>query len=211
MDCISGMNAGIYENFGYTDWRLPNRKELRSLVDYSQYNPAIPEGYLFTNVQSSYYWSSTYNTSGVYSDNAWLINIGDGRVNDDDKSYHIHYVWPVRGGLSRVSTAITLSSFTAIPKNKEVIIQWSTETEIDNAEFNIYRATIEDGEYTKINDSLIPAQGSSTQGARYKYIDSGLKNGKIYYYKLEDVDLNGVTTMHEVAKATPRWIYSFFK
>ena len=67
----------------------------------------------------------------------------------------------------------------------------------------------ENGNYIKINASLIPAKGSSTQGASYEFIDSGLRNGKTYYYKLEDIELNGKSTMHGPATATPRlfsWI-----
>jgi len=104
-------------------------------------------------------------------------------------------------------TAITIASFTAKPLNGEVVLEWSTETEIDNAGFNLYRATAEDGEYDKINNALIPAQGSTTQGTTYEFIDSGLRNGKTYYYKLEDIDLNGTATMHGPVKATPRWRY----
>ena len=59
LDYVAGMNAGTYPNFGYTDWRLPNVNELRSLIDNSRYNPALPSGHPFTNVQSYYYWSST--------------------------------------------------------------------------------------------------------------------------------------------------------
>jgi uncharacterized protein DUF1566 len=43
---------------GHTDWRLPNAKELSSLVDDSTYHPAINTAY-FPNVQLTYYWSST--------------------------------------------------------------------------------------------------------------------------------------------------------
>ena len=86
-----------------------------------------------------------------------------------------------------------------------VIILWNTEAEIDNAGFNIYRSTAEDGEYEKINDALISAQGSPTQGASYTFIDSGLRNGKTYYYKLEDIDNNGISTFHGAVKAVPRW------
>ena len=70
------------------------------------------------------------------------------------------------------NTLIALSSFTATPKNKEVILEWKTESEIDNAGFNLYRSESENGEYMKINTSLIPAQGSSTQGASYEFIDT---------------------------------------
>jgi len=104
------------------------------------------------------------------------------------------------------ATLISLSSFTATPSNKEVTIAWSTESETDNAGFNIYRSESEDGEYVQINGSLIPAQGSSTQGAAYEFMDNGLKNGTIYYYRLEDMDLNGASTYHGPVKATPRLI-----
>ena len=52
--------------------------------------------------------------------------------------------------------------------------------------------------------SLIPAQGSSTQGASYEFVDTDVKNRKTYYYKLEDIDLNGTSTMHGPVSATPR-------
>jgi len=103
-------------------------------------------------------------------------------------------------------TAIELSSFTAAPKAGKVILQWSTESEIDNAGFNIYRAESNVGNYVKINDALISAQGSSTQGAAYDYIDTNVQNRKTYFYKLEDTDLNGKPTMHGPVSAMPRLI-----
>jgi hypothetical protein len=107
-------------------------------------------------------------------------------------------------------TVINLSSFTATPKAGKVILQWNTESEIDNAGFNIYRAESEDGEYVKINDFLIPSQGSSTQGASYDFIDDAVQNRKTYYYKLEDIDLNDNSTMHGPVSATPRWFWGIF-
>ena len=101
------------------------------------------------------------------------------------------------------TTLIQLAYFQAIPGNGQVTLKWSTESETDNAGFNLYRATAEDGEYKIINSALIAAEGSSTQGASYEYTDTGLRNGKTYYYKLEDIDLNGRSTMHEAASATP--------
>ncbi len=47
---------------GYGDWRLPNSKELFSLVDRSQSDPALPAEHPFTNIQpdvGDLYWSST--------------------------------------------------------------------------------------------------------------------------------------------------------
>jgi len=107
---------------------------------------------------------------------------------------------------------VELSSFKAVPGNARGTVTWTTDSEIDNAGFNIYRAESKNGEYSKINDSLITAEGSATVGASYSYIDEGLQNRKIYYYKLEDVDLNGATEMHEqVCGTMPLFIYSFFE
>jgi len=108
------------------------------------------------------------------------------------------------------ATLIDLSSFTATPKFSKVILQWSTEAETDNAGFNLYRSTSENGDYIKINDSLIPAEGTSTQGASYSFVDNEVKNRMTYYYKLEDIDLNGTSTMHGPVTATPRWIFGIF-
>jgi fibronectin type 3 domain-containing protein len=108
------------------------------------------------------------------------------------------------------ATLIELSSFIAAPKSGKIIISWNTESETDNAGFNIYRSESENGEYVKINNSIIPTQGSSTQGASYQFIDNNVKNRKTYHYKLEDVDLNGTSNMHGPVSATPRWIFGIF-
>jgi hypothetical protein len=107
-------------------------------------------------------------------------------------------------------TLVTLSSFTAAAQAGRVTLEWTTESEIDNAGFNIYRAVSENGEYVQINESIIPAQGSSTQGATYQIVDKGLQNRKTYYYKLEDIDLNGNSTMHGPVSATPRFLLGIF-
>jgi hypothetical protein len=108
-------------------------------------------------------------------------------------------------------TVIKLSSFTASATYRKIILSWTTESEIDNAGFNIYRSESKDGEYIKINASLIPAKGSSTQGASYEFIDTNVQNRKTYYYKLEDIDLSGTSTMHGPVSATPRLIYGIGK
>ena len=43
---------------GHTDWRLPDRNELQSIVDYSRSDPAIDP--LFSTVASNYWSSTTY-------------------------------------------------------------------------------------------------------------------------------------------------------
>ena len=96
---VADLNGGSVTCGGYsgvyTDWRLPDRRELFSLVDYEQHNPALPAGHLFSGVQSSNYWSSTTNANNTT--NAWLVYLDYGSVYSSGKSDG-HYVWPVRGG-----------------------------------------------------------------------------------------------------------------
>ena len=105
---------------------------------------------------------------------------------------------------------IQLASFTAVPLNNSVHVQWTTASEINNVGFNLYRAESENGQYIKINALLIPAQGTSAQGASYEFIDINVRNRKTYYYKLEDIDLSDKSTMHGTVSATPRWIFGIF-
>jgi hypothetical protein len=79
---------------------------------------------------------------------------------------------------------------------------------VENAGFNLYRSESADGGYVKINEALIPAEGSSTQGAQYEYVDTGLENGVKYYYLLEDLDTKGKAEKHGPQSAAPRLIYA---
>ena len=90
-DAIASCEALDYA--GHTDWRLPNIKELQSIVDYSRTIPCIDP--VFTNAQSSNYWSST--TSATFTGNAWSVGFYDGGVYGNGKT-STNYVRPVRGG-----------------------------------------------------------------------------------------------------------------
>ena len=81
-------------------------------------------------------------------------------------------------------TNIELSILDASPSNKQVILQWKTETETDNAGFNVWRAD----NFVKINNAVIPALGSAVSGSEYDFVDEWVLNGKRYFYLLEDID-----------------------
>ena len=83
---------------GQTDWRLPNRFELESLLDLGQL-PTLPAGHPFNLNHTGWNWSSsTYLTS--LSTVAWVVSLYDARIGQVVKTtsdVNTH-VWPVRGG-----------------------------------------------------------------------------------------------------------------
>ena len=83
-----------------------------------------------------------------------------------------------------------------------IVVEWTTASELDTAGFNIYRSDSADGEFVRINQSLIPASSDSLTGGSYEFKDSNVTPGKTYYYVLEDVDNNGIThRSQEIVKA----------
>ena len=102
---LNSGECGLSDGSSEGDWRLPNLRELQSLVHYGVYNPAVPNtagtgkwsaGDPFTGVQSSLYWSST--TGAGDTSFAWFVYLYDGDVNDGAGKSRTFYVWLVRGG-----------------------------------------------------------------------------------------------------------------
>jgi len=80
---------------GYSDWRLPNRRELMSIVDYGDQSPAINTTYCPNTKTNYYYWTST--TYVLVSSAAWSVAFDAGGVNLSNKT-GTGYVRPERAG-----------------------------------------------------------------------------------------------------------------
>ena len=101
------------------------------------------------------------------------------------------------------TTRVQLASLTTHPSDGQVLISWSTGAEIDNAGFNILRASDSAGPYVRISPSLIPARGIAPAGAAYTFVDATVTNDRTYYYRVEDVDNRGLRTTHRISSARP--------
>ena len=105
LDFVAGINnatnsCGDTSNAGFhqSDWRLPNVRELQSLVDYGQYltTLSLPSGHPFTNFLAGSYWSSTTQAGNTF--NAWYVVFINGGVGASDKTDDGRLVTAVRGG-----------------------------------------------------------------------------------------------------------------
>ncbi len=97
-DWLDDVNAEGGSGYaGHSDWRIPNLKELQSIVDYGVSNPAVHPA--FNNAADSFtlprlYWSST--TRSPLTSDAWFVDFSDGSVGGFDKSIGPRFIRAVR-------------------------------------------------------------------------------------------------------------------
>lgn len=97
---------------------------------------------------------------------------------------------------SDVGLPVTLSYFAAEQVNNAVVLQWITQSEVDNLGFYVYRALEEGGIYRRITNDLIPGAGNSSTEQTYAFTDANVVSGGTYWYKLEEVAFDGSVEMH---------------
>jgi len=92
---------------------------------------------------------------------------------------------------------VSLSSFRPVRDKAtgEVVIRWATESELNNAGFNILRAETKSGEFKVVNvKGIIPGHGTTSEKHVYTWTDTSAKPNVVYYYQIEDVSLDGQRT-----------------
>ena len=92
---------------------------------------------------------------------------------------------------------VRLSSFRPVRDKAtgHVAIRWITQSELNNAGFNILRSAARVGPYEVVNlKGMIPGHGTTSEKHVYEWKDTTAKPNVVYYYQIEDVSLNGNRT-----------------
>ena len=87
---------------------------------------------------------------------------------------------------------VTLSHFRAESTDAGVLIKWTTESEIDNAGFYIYRSETKNGNFKRLNPKHIQGAGTTSEQNTYTWKDTTAKPNVNYYYRIEDISHTGI-------------------
>ena len=87
---------------------------------------------------------------------------------------------------------VELSSF-SMTRNEigAVVLTWTTESEVDNAGFNLRRSEKRASSFTLLNPALIAGAGTTGERQTYTFTDTSAKPGVEYYYQIEEVAFDG--------------------
>ena len=100
---------------------------------------------------------------------------------------------------------VELILFTATANDKEVTLNWSTATELNNYGFEIQRKALS-GDFATI--AFVKGQGTTTQQNQYSYADKTLDGGK-YLYRLKQIDFNGTFEYSDAVEVEVRILDKF--
>ncbi|MCD4819012.1 MAG: T9SS type A sorting domain-containing protein [Candidatus Cloacimonetes bacterium] len=189
-----GANLKISTNGGSNfDIIIPNGGYPHTIT-YSIYNPlSNEEGFsgISTGWEEVIFDLTAYNnqnviirwhfgTDGATTEHGWYI---------DDVNITSYPEQPL---------PVSLSSFAGTFQDNCNILCWTTQTEINNSHWNLYRSVSENfGQSYKINSEAISGAGSTSQPTNYEFVDNSTDFlNSIYYYWLESVNFSGNTELY---------------
>ena len=167
--------VGVTANGDQTDAEAPDGS---GYLGYMLFEALVdnPKGIKFSNVQ-------------------YVDNNGDGDYLSDS---NVDQEATFGGG----ALPVELSSFEAIYDNNHVSIKWSTESELNAWGFNVFRSQTKENGYKKLNADIIEASGTTTTPQQYSYIDERVESGQTYFYKLQQVDVDGSNEFYGPVKVS---------
>jgi hypothetical protein len=89
---------------------------------------------------------------------------------------------------------VEMSAFTSLVSGRNVMLEWTTTTELNNARFEVERSI--NNEWTKVGE--VAGNGTTVSQRSYSYFDRGLNTGT-YNYRLKQIDYNGSFEYHNLS------------
>jgi len=104
------------------------------------------------------------------------------------------------------SLPVELSAWSATSTKGNVALSWTTESEIENLGFVVYRKQNSESRSQELasfqTDKALLGHGSTSSRNSYSYIDTDVEVGQTYTYQLSDVDYQGKMTQHAEISVT---------
>ncbi|MBN2354918.1 Ig-like domain-containing protein, partial [candidate division KSB1 bacterium] len=98
----------------------------------------------------------------------------------------------------QIITLVTLAEFSASAKPfKGIVLNWRTAFERDNIGFYVLRAEGETRPYVSVSPFI-----ESNDDGVYQYVDTDIKAGALYYYRLQHLSRDGTRQEHQTVQAT---------
>ncbi len=121
--------------------------------------------------------------SGTFTSGGDYYALGDDAANGQDNSLPVE-----------------LSAFEALTDVDRVVLNWQTSSELENYGFNIYKKSVDQPEWSLVNDDIIEGQGTFSGESDYSFTDFEVISGRSYTYKLESVSYSGAVNVEKVVK-----------
>jgi len=191
-----------------------------NLYDYNSGNPTFKATtttdtnglYLFTGLEAGQYFVEFIKNSWDISPKDTTNDALDSDANPADGKTGVYTLaageenLTVDCGLySSDPLPVTLSTFTAAYNYGLSRLQWTTQSESNNALWNVYRSVSQNsGQSVQVNYESLPGSGTTSEPTSYNFYDDNLTeyiqaenmvNPTIYYW-IESVDNSGNSELH---------------
>ncbi|KAA3606535.1 MAG: T9SS C-terminal target domain-containing protein [Calditrichaeota bacterium] len=142
---------------------------------------------------SKMYWPDPFNTGNIFKSDL------DGS-NTETILTGLSNPYSIALGISDNPLPVEILDFRAFVSEGNVALNWETQSEVENAGFEVYRKSEKEEDFKLISsfktNTELKGLGTSAQGKIYSFTDENVILGETYFYKLVDVSFNGEKESH---------------
>jgi hypothetical protein len=194
---VEAFDASTAQKVGETITDINGHYEIEYLEKkpyYLRFTPPSGFGFTLANAIDEAIDSDVDHSYGPNTTNAFTMVPGETNPNID-------------AGLRSGVLPVEWLSIDAIPHQKHINLLWSTASEINSSYFEIERSS-NANEWNKIGE--IPAAEYSLEVSKYLFKDYEVERGKIYYYRIKQIDQDGRYSYSAVVDGKLENIWDFY-